>query len=176
MHTKTLVLTPWYFPHKVIRWEDAVTLSYLGKADVVVSYVDEIRSPSTTLRMPAVVRLRRKIDRAKPGVRFSRLNVYVRDAFTCAYCQLKLPMSKLTYDHVLPRSRGGRTEWENIVTACAPCNARKANKTPDESGMWPNKRPHRPTSLPLMPPLIDPDTAPAEWRDFTAALPRIGVA
>lgn len=176
MHTKTLVLTPWYFPHKVIRWEDAVTLSYLGKADVVVSYHDEIRSPSTTLRMPAVVRLRRKIARTKPGVRFSRLNVYVRDGFACAYCRLKLPMSKLTYDHVLPRSRGGRTEWENIVTACAPCNARKANKTPDESGMWPNKPPHRPNSLPLMPPLIDPDTAPAEWRDFTAALPRIGAA
>ena len=61
MHTRTLVLTPWYFPHKVIRWEDAITLCYLGKVDVVVSYDDEIRSPSTTLRMPAVVRLRRKI-------------------------------------------------------------------------------------------------------------------
>ena len=85
-------------------------------------------------------------------------------------------MSQLSYDRVLPRSLGGRTEWENITTACTPCNAKKANKTPDESGMWPRKRPHRPTTLPLMPPLIDPETAPIEWRDFTAALPRAGVA
>lgn len=176
MHTRTLVLTPWYFPHKVIRWEDAITLCYLGKVDVVVSYDDEIRSPSTTLRMPAVVRLKRRIASTKRGVKFSRLNVYVRDDFTCAYCHRKLPMSALTYDHVLPRSRGGRTEWENIVTACVACNAKKANKTPDESGMFPKTAPYRPASLPLQPPLIDPETAPIEWRDFTAALPRAGVA
>lgn len=176
MQTRTLVLTHWYFPHKVIRWQDAITLSCLGKVDVIVSYDDLIRSPSTTLRMPAVIRLRRKVASTKRGVKFSRVNVYLRDGFTCAYCEATLPMSRLTYDHVLPRSRGGRTEWENITTACTPCNAKKANKTPDESGMWPRKRPHRPTTLPLMPPLIDPETAPIEWRDFTAALPRAGVA
>jgi 5-methylcytosine-specific restriction endonuclease McrA len=175
MNARTLVLTPWYFPHKVVRWEDAITLFYLGKVDVVVSYDDEIRSPSTTLRMPAVVRLKKKISTKKRGVKFSRLNVYLRDEFTCMYCATKLPISKLTYDHVRPRSRGGRTEWENIVTACYPCNAKKANKTPDESGMWPNKAPHRPTTLPLIPPLIDPATAPIEWRDFAVALPYPGV-
>jgi len=176
MQSRTLVLTPWYFPHKVVRWEDAITLYFLGKVDVIVSYDDEVRSPSTTLRMPAVVRLRKKISAQRRGVRFSRINVYLRDDFTCAYCEMKLPRSLLTYDHVRPRSRGGRTEWENIVTACRPCNAKKANKTPDESGMWPRKPPYRPTTLPRLPPLIDPATAPIEWRDFTAALPRVGVA
>ncbi|MFO0567184.1 MAG: HNH endonuclease [Polyangiaceae bacterium] len=170
MHTRTLVLTSWYFPHKVIRWEDAVTLVFLNKVDVVVSYDEEIRSPSTTIRMPAVVRLKRKISTVKRGVKFSRMNVYLRDDFTCAYCQKKLAMSELTYDHVHPRSRGGRTEWENIVTACMPCNTKKSNKTPDESGMWPRKRPYRPSSLPLAPPRIDPTTAPAEWREFTLVL------
>ncbi|MBK7584519.1 MAG: HNH endonuclease [Myxococcales bacterium] len=176
MHTRTLVLTPWFFPHKVVRWEDAITLVYLSKVDVVIAYDDEIRSPSATFPMPAVVRLKRQISGQKRGVKFSRINVYVRDGFTCAYCEKKLPLRQLTYDHVLPRSRGGRTEWENIVTACTPCNAKKSNKTPDESGMWPRKRPCRPRSLPLMPPLIDPKTAPIEWRDFTAALPEVGVA
>jgi 5-methylcytosine-specific restriction endonuclease McrA len=176
MHTRTLVLTPWYFPHKVVRWEDAITLVYLGKAGVVVAYDEEVRSPSTTLRMPAVVRLARKIASTKRGVKFSRMNVYVRDEFTCAYCRVKLPSSKLTYDHVVPRSRGGRTEWENITTACVPCNSRKSNKTPDEAGMWPRKPPRRPSALPLLPPHIDPDTAPIEWQAFTAALPRFGVA
>jgi 5-methylcytosine-specific restriction endonuclease McrA len=176
MNARTLVLTPWYFPHRVIRWEDAITLYYLGKVDVVVSYADEIRSPSTTLRMPAVVRLKRKVATTKRGVKFSRMNVYLRDDFTCVYCDTKLPTSKLTYDHVRPRSRGGRTEWENIVTACYPCNAKKANKTPDESGMWPKKAPCRPATLPLLPPLIDPATAPVEWREFAALSTRPGVA
>jgi len=173
MKTRTLVLTPWYFPHKIIRWEDAITLLYLQKVDVVVAYDDEVHSPSTTLKIPAVVRLKKKISRVKRGVKFSRMNVYVRDDFTCAYCATKLPMKKLTYDHVMPRSRGGRTEWDNIVTACYACNAKKANKTPDEAGMWPKKPPYRQSTLPLIPPLIDPETAPVEWRDFAVAFPAI---
>ncbi|MBK7578971.1 MAG: HNH endonuclease [Myxococcales bacterium] len=175
MHSRTLVLTHWYFPHKVIRWEDAITLVYLDKVDVVVSYTDELRSPSTTIRMPAVVRLRRSFATTKRGVKFSRQNVHVRDGFACVYCGAKPPRSSLTCDHVLPRSRGGRTDWENIVTACLACNGKKANKTPDESGMWPRKPAVRPISLPLQPPRIDPATAPIEWREFTQALPRSGM-
>ena len=136
---------------------------------------ESIGSVRGRIRVPRVIVLTAFDRIPRRHVRFSRLNIYARDDFTCAYCQKKLPLSRLTYDHVLPRSRGGRTEWENIVTACVPCNAKKANKTPDESGMFPRTAPFRPTSLPLMPPLIDPDTAPIEWRDFTAAL-RVGVA
>ncbi len=166
MTTRTLVLTPWYFPFSVVGWEDAITLVYLDKVDVIVEYDEEVRSPSTSMKVPAVVRLRGKVSPIKRGVRFSRFNVYVRDGFTCAYCSTKLPMSKLTYDHVLPRSRGGRTVWENIVTACALCNAKKADKTPEEARMRPRKPPYRPASLPLAAPLVDPSTAPIEWRDF----------
>jgi len=82
-------------------------------------------------------------------VKFSRINVYLRDDFTCGYCGRRLPMSQLTYDHVLPRARGGRTDWENILTACTGCNAKKGARTPAESGMRPLRQPFRPTSLPL---------------------------
>ena len=174
--SRTLVLTPWYFPHKVVSWQDAITLVYLSKVDVVVAYDEEVRSPSTSFRMPAVVRLKTKVATVKRGVKFSRVNVYLRDGFSCVYCSTKLPMSQLTYDHVVPRCRGGRTDWDNIVTACYACNAKKANKMPEDVGMRPRVAPYRPTTLPLVPPRIDPKTAPIEWRDFMRALPRAGIA
>jgi 5-methylcytosine-specific restriction endonuclease McrA len=131
MHTKTLLLTPWYFPIKILRWQDAVKMKYEETVDVVVEYEDEIRSPSVTWRVPAVVRLRRMAkSKAKGGsVRFSRRNVYQRDDYTCQYCGEKKPARELSYDHVVPRSAGGRTAWENIVTACRPCNALKGDHT-----------------------------------------------
>ncbi len=171
MHTRTLVLTSWYFPHKIVSWQASITLVYLNKADVVVNYDDEVRSPSTAIKVPAVVRLKKKTSATKRGIKFSRMNVYLRDGFSCAYCRVKLPVSELTYDHVIPRAQGGRTEWENIVTACYACNALKGNRTPDQSGMFPFERPYKPASLPLLPPFIDPSSAPVEWRDFCVKLP-----
>ena len=121
--------------------------------------------------MPAVVRLKKKTSATKRGVKFSRMNVYLRDDFSCAYCRVKLAVSQLTYDHVIPRAQGGRTEWENIVTACYGCNALKGNRTPDQSGMFPVQPPYKPATLPLLPPFIDPSSAPVEWRDFCVKLP-----
>jgi len=164
MEHKTLLLTSWYFPHRVLRWQDAITMMYLGKADVVVSYDEKVSSPSTTLQMPAVLRLRRKLGKVKRGVRFSRVNVFTRDNYTCQYCNNRFPASKLSYDHVTPRANGGRTIWENIVTACKKCNAEKADRTCDESGMWPIKPPKRPKALPMTAPLIH--QAPEEWAAF----------
>ncbi len=169
MTKRTLLLTSWYFPLKVIRWEDAITMLYLKKADSVIDYDEEIRSPSTAMSLPAVLRLRRNIGKVKRGVKFSRVNVFTRDSFRCQYCGQRSAMSKLTYDHVVPRSCGGRTEWTNIVTACKPCNASKADRTPEESGMFPHNRPVRPKSLPLTGPVIDAARAPREWQDFLVA-------
>lgn len=162
----TLLLTSWYFPHKVVRWEDAVTLVYLEKADAVVTYDEKIRSPSVTMGKPAVIRLRKKHRMVQSGVKFSRQNVFTRDGFRCQYCARRLPVSKLTYDHVVPRKRGGRTEWTNIVTACRPCNGKKGCRTPDEAGMFPKNVPVQPKSLPFAGPMIDPARAPREWHDF----------
>jgi 5-methylcytosine-specific restriction endonuclease McrA len=174
MAKRTLVLTPWYFPHKVVSWQTAVTMMYLGKVDVLVSYSEELRSPSTTIKTPAVLRLKKKVITIKRGVRFSRLNVYTRDNFTCMYCAKHLPASELTFDHVVPRSRGGATRWDNIVSACHPCNRKKGNRTPEQAGMDPLRQPYRPQTLPMLPPRIDLETAPAEWRVFCEALPQPG--
>ncbi|MEM1034713.1 MAG: HNH endonuclease [Myxococcota bacterium] len=163
---RTLLLTSWFFPHMTIRWEDAVTLVYLGKADTVVEYAEEISSPSVTMRLPAVVRLRKRFVWRKRGVRFSRVNVFTRDGFRCQYCGERFAMSKLTFDHVVPRAAGGRTEWTNIVTACRPCNSIKGDKLPDRSGMFPRRAPVQPKMLPHTGPVVDVAQAPVEWRDF----------
>ena len=170
MTTRTLLLTAWYLPFRVLRWQDAVKMVYEGTVDVVAEYDELIRSPSTTWKMPAVVRLRRAVAPRKHTVRFSRANVYQRDDFRCQYCGQRFSWHELTYDHLVPRSRGGRTTFTNIVTACRPCNSRKANLTCDEAGMFPLRPPHLPKSLPLVAPHFDPGRAPPEWEPFLALL------
>lgn len=163
---RTLLLNSWYFPIKILRWDHAVKMRYEGTVDVVAEYAETISSPSVTWNMPAVVRLREPAPNAKKAVRFSRINVYTRDRFTCQYCDRKFPMRQLSYDHVIPRSAGGKTVWENIVTACKQCNSKKDNQTCDEAGMWPRRAPVRPSALPLTSPVIERATAPGEWLPY----------
>lgn len=169
MSARTLLLNSWYMPSKILRWEDAIKMKYEGTVDVLAEYDETVSSPSVTWHIPAVVRTRTKRGRMKTGVRFSKINVLTRDNYTCLYCGKRFPMKQLTKDHVVPRSAGGRTTWENIVTACKSCNSRKDDKTCDEAGMWPIKPPHRPATLPLTGPLINRDEAPAEWLPFLPA-------
>ena len=141
MSKRVLLLTPWYFPTRVLHWQDAVKMVYEETVDVVAEYDEEIRSPSVTWKVPAVVRLKRLAANAKRGVKFSRRNVYQRDGHRCQYCGERKPESELSYDHVVPRASGGRTNWLNIVTACRTCNTRKGSRTCDEAGMWPLRAP-----------------------------------
>lgn len=145
----TLVLDPAYRPHKVVPWQRAVTLLFAGRVEVVEEYDAEIRSVSVVLRVPAVVRLVGKLRKSKVAIRFSRQNILTRDKFTCQYCGQKKPQSKLNYDHVIPRSHGGKTNWENVVASCYPCNDRKANRTPQQAGMRLLTAPKKPDFLPL---------------------------
>jgi 5-methylcytosine-specific restriction endonuclease McrA len=162
---RTLVLTNWFFPYQILSWQDAVTQVYTGDATVVAEYDSELRSPSVTWKCPAVIRLASSF-KPKRKTKFSRFNVFTRDKFTCQYCCQKKRMSELTYDHMVPRKRGGKTTWTNIVTACKPCNSRKGSKTCDEAGMFPRTLPVRPKSLPLVSPVRDLSRAPVEWHDF----------
>lgn len=166
---RCLLLTPWYLPHKVIKWEDAICLMYTGKADSVVDYDARVSSPSTTLAIPAVLRLRRPLRSMKRGVRFSRINVYTRDGYRCQYCGRKCTHSELSYDHVVPRAAGGRTTWDNIVTCCKPCNKRKGSRSCDDAGMWPRIRPVEPKSLPHSGPRLWGDQPP-EWEPFLTVM------
>ena len=154
MTAQTLVLTQAYTPHKVINWQDAICMLYLDKVEVVDEYDEEIRAPSITMRMPAVVRLKRGVGSVKRGVKFSKVNVLTRDGFKCQYCGFKGTIDELNYDHVIPRAQGGKTVWENIVACCYSCNSKKANRTPAQAGMSLRSRPHRPKTLPMVAPII----------------------
>lgn len=166
MSTHALVLTQQYLPHKVVTWERAVTLVFGGKAEVVETYDEEIRSVSITIKMPSVIRLLRAVRGARRAVKFSRLNILTRDGFRCQYCGRRFEMRELTYDHVLPRSRGGRTTWENVVASCAPCNAKKGDRTPEEARMALRQRPARPTRLPISMLRFDHRDAPSTWATY----------
>ena len=147
MNARTLVLTPWMAPYKIVSWERAIVLSYLGKVEVLEEYDESIPAVSITLRTPAVVRLTKARVPTQNKVRFSRTNVFLRDGFRCQYCGDRPPAQELTCDHVIPRSHGGRTEWSNIVTCCVPCNRHKGGRTPAEAGLRLIRMPAQPTWL-----------------------------
>lgn len=163
---RTLVLDQGYQPHRIVSWQRAVTMLFQDKVEVVTEYDEDIRGVTITIKMPAVVRLLRKI-RGKRSIKFSRINVAMRDDFSCQYCGEKKPLRKLTYDHVLPRSRGGKTRWQNIVMACYSCNERKADRTPAEAHMLLRKTPVKPTWLPVVGFRIERSmTIPDQWANW----------
>lgn len=165
--SRTLVLDMGYQPHRIVSWQRAVTMLFQGKVEIVEEYDETIYSGVTfTMQMPAVVRLLRKVARKK-AVKFSRMNVLTRDDWTCQYCGKRLPTKKLNYDHVIPRSQGGKTVWENIVTSCYDCNDRKRDRTPQQAGMHLRKPPVKPRSLPVVAFHVDAgDSIPDAWRNF----------
>ncbi|HFD16612.1 MAG TPA: HNH endonuclease [Rhodospirillales bacterium] len=156
-----------YYPLSVWSWQEAVKAIFLDRVDVVSRYDRVIRAPAFEMRLPSVVALRQYIplQRRPP---FTRFNVFLRDRFTCQYCERQLPTQELTFDHLVPRSRGGRTTWTNIVTACAPCNLRKGDRLPEECGIRPKRRPFVPTlrELHRNGRAFPPNFLHESWRDF----------
>lgn len=168
MTTNCLVLTPWMQPHQSIIWQEAVTLVYLDKAEVLEEYEATVSSPSMTVSIPAVLRLKKRVARTKKDVKFSRANLYQRDEHRCQYCGDKKSTRQLTYDHVKPFSRGGKTDWLNIVTACGECNRKKANRTPEEAGMHLLNKPTKPRMLTLSGIFALPSVVPPQWLPYLA--------
>jgi 5-methylcytosine-specific restriction endonuclease McrA len=113
-----------YFPLSILPWMDAVHAVFNDRVSVVAEYDVYARSPSTKIKIPSVVALR-EYQPAPKRVAFTRFNVFLRDRFHCQYCGSKFQSSDLTFDHVVPRARGGKTAWDNIVAACSPCNTKK---------------------------------------------------
>jgi len=141
---RVLVLNASYEPLHVTSAKRAITLVQYGVAEVLEESDDVVRSPSTELHVPSVIRLRRYVRRPRAHpIPFNRRNVLRRDHFACQYCGSR---EDLTIDHVYPRSRGGRHGWDNVVTACRLCNQRKGSQTPDEAAM-PLKMPPRAPSF-----------------------------
>ena len=134
-----LVLNQSYEPLNVCRVRRAVILLDRGKAEMLENGTGFIHSARNTFPVPSVIRLGRMIKRPRPQRKLTRLEIFHRDQYTCQYCGKQT--HQLTLDHVIPRYRGGEHVWENVVSACIPCNRRKAGKTPREAGM---KLIHRP--------------------------------
>ena len=134
-----------YYPLSLWPWQTAIKAMFLERVDVVAHYDREVHSPSIALKLPSVIALR---DYVRPNEypAFTRFNLFLRDKFRCVYCGTN---KELTFDHVVPRAHGGRTTWENVATACAPCNLRKGGRTPGEAHMNPHREPIRPTTWQL---------------------------
>jgi 5-methylcytosine-specific restriction endonuclease McrA len=165
--TAVLFLDVDWQPMRVESWTRAVTDLVLGKIEVIEYSRDRtIKGIGREYPMPAVVRVLRRFRRGRAAIRFSRLNIYTRDRFSCQYCGQRFPSEDLTFDHVVPRSVGGRTTWENIVTACVPCNSRKANRTPREAKMALLRAPAKPRFLPVVNVRRDDRYVPDEWRPY----------
>jgi 5-methylcytosine-specific restriction endonuclease McrA len=163
---QTLMLSNDYTPIKVISWQRAIELLTLGKVEIIESYEGEVRSAYMVIKIPAVVRLLKRFRKHHKPVKFSRVNIYARDDYKCQYCMKRCTMNELTYDHVVPRSQGGKTEWTNIVSACAKCNGKKAGRTPEQAKMKLNKKPVQPTATPAVVIQISRTSIPDAWRDY----------
>jgi 5-methylcytosine-specific restriction endonuclease McrA len=163
---RTLLLNATFEPLAIVPWKKAVTLLFLEKVEVVKEYDKEIRSVSSRVRLPSVVKLRRFVRNGHVTVRFSRKNIFLRDDYTCQYCGKRFEPKHLTCDHIVPRSRGGVTEWTNIVTSCFRCNFTKGDRLPEEVEMVPLRKPTRPSGFYVLLLNLGIKTLPEYWKDY----------
>lgn len=156
-----------YFPLSLWSWQDAVRAIFRESVVVISEYERVVRSPTQEIRLPSVLALKEYIPSARSPA-FTRFNVFLRDGFECQYCYDTFKANDLTFDHVIPRSRGGKTTWENIVTACRSCNIEKGSRMPRECGMYPLQEPHRPTIYELQDKgrKFPPNFLHESWGDF----------
>ena len=153
-----------YYPLSVWPWQTAIKAIFLERVDVVASYAREVHSPSWTMPIPSVIALRQYV-RPSEFPAFTRFNLFLRDRFACQYCGHP---GNLTFDHVVPRRLGGRTSWENVATACGPCNLKKGGRTPAQARMPLLVPPIRPTNWQLQErgKGFPPNYLHETWRDW----------
>ncbi|MCB1531572.1 MAG: HNH endonuclease [Alphaproteobacteria bacterium] len=156
-----------YFPLSIWSWQDAVKAIFRDSVTVISEYERVVRSPKFEMRLPSVVALKEYVAVARNPA-FTRFNVFLRDRWTCQYCETPYRTHELTFDHVVPRSRGGRTSWENIVAACQCCNTKKGNAMPHEVNMFPIREPERPNVFELQENgrMFPPNFLHESWGDF----------
>ena len=113
-----------YYPLSLWSWQDSIKSVFLDRVVIVSHYDRVIRSPSFSMKLPSVIALKSYIN-PQSNPNFTRFNVFLRDKFMCQYCGSN---KELTFDHLLPRSKGGKTDWDNVVTACSSCNVKKGGR------------------------------------------------
>lgn len=144
MDMMALKLDASFRPIEVIDALEALVMCIIGKATPVETYDTKINSPSKSFELPAVIVLKNIVKFRFTTIACNRINIVWRDNNQCQYCGNYFLTDKLTMDHVIPKSRGGKNTWENLVAACKKCNQKKGSRTPQESGMIPLKKPIRP--------------------------------
>ena len=156
-----------YFPLSLWSWQDTIKAVFLDRVTIISEYDSYIHSPSLTMRLPSVIALKDYVQQSRNPA-FTRFNVFLRDRFSCQYCTREFQAQDLTFDHVIPRSLGGRTTWQNVVAACSRCNLAKANKLPKECGMKPRVEPIQPSTWQLQENgrKFPPNHLHHSWRDY----------
>lgn len=164
---QTLLLNATYEPIDVVNWQRAMTLWCQGKVEIVETHDREVHAVTFSFKLPSVVRLLRFVRcRRRQVVQFTRANIYTRDNYTCQYCRKVFTSNDLTFDHVIPVSRGGARNWDNIVTCCIPCNRKKGSQTPDEANMKLLRQPSRPAYTPIFRVTVGVRKTPESWRSW----------
>lgn len=162
-----LVLGQTWDPLERVHWQRAMVWWAAGRVEVLEVWQDVfIRTATTAFPVPSVVRFFRSRRRDRLSVAFSKDTVWLRDGGCCQYCGRDLSRREATYDHVVPRSRGGLVTWTNIVVACRNCNQRKGNRTPAEAHMHLVKAPTRPPMGALELIVPRPDAIPPSWKPY----------
>jgi 5-methylcytosine-specific restriction endonuclease McrA len=153
-----------YYPLSLWTWQEAVKAAFLDRVTILSEYDEVVRSPTTEIKIPSVVVLKDYV-RPQKKVAFTRFNLFLRDEFCCQYCGSR---GELTFDHVLPRARGGVTSWENVVAACSKCNLSKGSKLLKQSGLSLRKPPRKPEAEELrnMGRKFPPNHLHESWIDF----------
>ena len=161
-----LVLNATYEPINVCTVRRAVVLLLKEKAEIIEHAARELHSATTTIARPVVIRLVSyvRIPRDTHRRKITRRAVFARDDWTCQYCGSR---SNLTVDHVVPRSKGGASSWDNIVASCAPCNRRKGDALPTQAGMIPRRQPRMPGPHVFI--HVASPRIPSAWRAYLAA-------
>lgn len=145
MDGKVLVLNQDFSPLAICSVNRAFLLVFLEKAELLEhDDLNTIHTISDSYKKPTVIKINRYINVPYRGVVLTRQNLFKRDGNSCQYCGSK---EDLTVDHLIPRSRGGRSVWDNLVTACKPCNSRKGDMNPDQVGLTLKRQPFKPTYL-----------------------------
>jgi 5-methylcytosine-specific restriction endonuclease McrA len=167
MSAFTLLLNNTYEPIQVVGWQRAITLLWQGKVEVLEEHEEEIHSISFSMKIPSVLRMLMPVRlKRRVPVKFTRLNIFTRDGFKCQYCGEKFESEDLTFDHVVPVAQGGKKSWENIATACVPCNSHKEGRTPQQAKMKLLRKPKQPVWAQVVTVTVGIRKTPENWASY----------
>ena len=156
-----------YFPLSLWGWQDTIKAVFLDRVNIVAEYEKRVNSSTFSMLLPSVISLKKFVPLNK-RIPFTRFNLFLRDHFKCQYCNIKFKASDLTFDHVISRSKGGLSNWENVVSACFKCNNKKGSISYKDANMKLVKKPKKPTFFDLREAgkLFPPNYLHHTWNDF----------